>query len=227
MCGRMVLYTPIKDLREFFAIENEVADFCPGYNVCPSQPILAVRAAEKGTREGVLLKWGLIPSWAKDETIGNKLANARSETVAEKPSFRTAFKKRRCLIPADGFYEWRTEGGKKRPYFIRFRDQHPFAIAGLYEGWRKPGTAEEIQTVTLLTTGPNELMAPIHNRMPVILAPKDFERWLDPALTAAGAVQDLLAPCPPEGMEAIPVRPLVNNPRNQGPDLIEPDLPAV
>src|SRR5690606_37129173 len=138
----------------------------PGYNICPSQSIVAVRAAEgERRREGVMLRWGLVPAWAKDESIGNKLSNARSETVHEKPSFRNALKKRRCLIPANGFYEWKTVAGKKRPYYIQFQDERPFAIAGLWERWGR-GEAP-LETATLITTAPNALMETIHNRMPV------------------------------------------------------------
>jgi putative SOS response-associated peptidase YedK len=220
----MVLYTPIKDLREFFAFENEVADYRPGYNVCPSQNVLAVRAAANGAREGLLMRWGLIPGWAKDAGIGNKLANARSETVHEKPSFRNAFKKRRCILPADGFYEWKAEGKRKQPYFIRFSTGRPFGIAGLWEQWRSPEIGELVQTATLLTTGPNALMQGIHDRMPVILAPADYGLWLDPGVTDGEALRHLLVPCAPEGMQATPVSTAVNSPRNQGAALIEPDV---
>jgi putative SOS response-associated peptidase YedK len=217
----MVLYTPVADLRAFFDFDNDVPDFRAGYNICPSQQILAVRAAhDRPGREGGLLRWGLVPAWAKDESIGNKLSNARSETVHEKPSFRAALKKRRCLIPANGFYEWRSVGGKKLPVYIRFRDERPFAIAGLWECWGK-GEAP-LETATLLTTSPNRLMEPIHNRMPVILAPEDFNLWLDPGITDVEALRHLFTPFAADEMIATEVSTAVNNPRNQGPELISP-----
>lgn len=212
----MVLYTPVKDLKEFFKFEDDL-ELRAGFNICPSQDILVVRAGAKG-REGAVVRWGLIPAWAKDETIGNKLANARSETVHEKPSFRAALKKRRCLIPVNGFYEWRKAGAGKQPVFIHRKDGAPFAIAGLYEFWKGPDGP--VQTATLLTTAPNALMEPIHDRMPVIVAPRDYELWLDPGVQDGEALRHLYAPCPPDAFEAYEVGKAVNNPRNQGPELI-------
>lgn len=212
----MVLYTPVKDLKDFFKFDDDVA-LRPGFNICPTQDILVVRAGPQG-REGAVVRWGLIPGWAKDETIGNKLANARSETVQSKPSFRAALKKRRCLIPIDGFYEWRKVGAAKQPVFIHRKDGAPFAIAGLYEFWKGPDGP--VQTATLLTTTPNALMEPIHDRMPVILDPRDYDLWLDPGVQDGEALRHLYAPSPPEELEAYEVSKAVNNPRNQGPELI-------
>jgi putative SOS response-associated peptidase YedK len=166
-----------------------------------------------------LLRWGLIPPWATDPGIGNRLLNARAETVADKPSFRSAFRQRRCLIPASGFYEWQQAGRRKQPYFIRPRDGRLFALAGLWERWQGPdGTVE---TCAVLTTGANELMRPLHERMPVILGPESDGLWLDP-LTPADALRGLLVPYPAERMEACPVGPRVADPRHEGPRCLEP-----
>jgi putative SOS response-associated peptidase YedK len=165
------------------------------------------------------MRWGLIPSWAKDASIGNKLANARAETVAEKPAFRSAFKRRRCLIPASGFYEWKPVAGRKQPYYIRPADDGLFAFAGLYEVWSSPEGL--LHTCTVLTTDANALMREIHNRMPVIVAPEDYRRWLDPGNTTGAGLGKLLAPYPAEHMLAYPVSTRVNNARNEDPALIE------
>lgn len=167
------------------------------------------------------MKWGLVPSWAKDPSIGNKLINARGETVAEKPAFRKAFKLQRCLVLADGFYEWKREGNIKRPYYIRFKDHRRFAFAGLWERWEKH-EVDPLETCTLITTGPNAVMETIHHRMPVILASKHYVEWLDPSLQAIGRVNEMLRPFPPEEMEAYPVSQLVNNPRNDRPECVNP-----
>jgi len=194
----------------------------PRYNIAPTQPVAAVRI-NRDTKERELthLHWGLIPSWAKDPGIGSRMINARSETAAEKPSFRGAFKYRRCLVPADGFYEWQKLNGRKQPVRIHMKDGQPFAIAGLWEHWMDPG-GSEIESVTLLTTTPNELLEPVHNRMPVILAPEDYELWLDLGAQHPGEVQHLLGPYPAEGMDFYPVSTHVNNPHNEDPQCIEP-----
>jgi putative SOS response-associated peptidase YedK len=219
MCGRFARIVSDKKLREKYRLK-ETPQLDDRYNIAPSQPVAAVRATD-GERELVLLKWGLIPSWSKDEKLGYKLINARSETVAEKPSFRSAFKQRRCLIPASGFYEWaKQETGRKQPFFISLRDGEPFSFAGLWERWHDP-VGEEIQSCTILTTTANEVMQPIHERMPVILGPSSEEQWLDPQ-TSADALRSLLVPYSSEGMEARPVGLWVNNPRNDGPKCLEP-----
>ena len=189
------------------------------YNIAPTQQVPIVRQKDNA-REMVLAKWGLIPSWAKDMKIGNQLINARADTVATKPSFRSAFKSRRCLIPADGFYEWQKTEDGKQPFHIRMKDKEPFAFAGLWEWWR-PEEGEPVQSCAIITTDANELMAPIHNRMPVILAPEDYGTWLNPAPTTE-LLLPLLKPFSGNQMEACPVSKLVNNPRNQGQELIEP-----
>jgi len=192
---------------------DETPNSEPRYNVAPTQPVAAIRigsAAE--TREIVFLRWGLIPHWADDPSIGNRMINARAETVSSKPSFRQAFKKRRCLVVADGFYEWQKVDGKKQPFYIHLKDDQPFGFAGLWERWS--GKGEEIQSCTIITTEPNELMKPIHNRMPVIVQQEDYDRWLNPAFEDGKALQQVLRRYPTELMAAYPVSTLVNNPRN-------------
>jgi putative SOS response-associated peptidase YedK len=186
------------------------------YNVAPTQSVPIVRAKDS-TREMVLVRWGLIPSWAKDANIGYRLINATADTVATKPSFRSAFKKRRCLIPADGFYErQKLKDGGKQPYLVRLNGEEGFAFAGLWETWTNPEKGEEVESCTILTTAANEPMKPIHDRLPVILPEEAYTTWLDKP--DAG----LLQPFPAEKMEAAPVSTYVNNPRNQGPKCIDP-----
>ena len=172
-------------------------------------------------RELVALRWGLIPSWAKDQAIGNRMINARAETVAEKPAYRTAFRRRRCLVPADGFYEWQRTGKKKQPYFIHRRDDRPFALAGLWESWQRPDHSQ-IESFTVLTTEPNDVVRPIHNRMPVILNESDYDLWLDPALEEPGPLTPLLKPYRADLMESYPVGREVNNPRYEAASCVEP-----
>ena len=224
MCGRFALMTSTEQLAMQFDVPetavNALPPSVPRYNIAPTQPVAAIRLAENGQREFTFFRWGLVPSWAKDLNIGSRMINARSETVAEKPSFRTAFKRRRCLIPADGFYEWQKQGSGKQPMFIRPVAERPFALAGLWEVWRDPD-GSVLQTCTILTTTPNELMAPIHNRMPVIVEPEDFDLWLNPEPNPEQGLH-LLRPYPAEKMSAYPVSTLVNNPRNDAPDCIQP-----
>ena len=168
----------------------------PNYNVAPTQEVPAVVAGNGGgERRLEMLRWGLIPSWADDPGIGARMINARSETVAEKPSFRPAFKERRCLIPADGFYEWQKTNGGKQPHYIRMKNGRPFAFAGLWESWK--GDGNEIRSCTILTTNPNDIAGEIHNRMPVILPPEGYEVWLDPDVRETDQLLSLLAPYPP------------------------------
>lgn len=219
MCGRFTLAVP----GEQVAAQLQLAatpELSPRYNIAPTQQVGAVRAAEGG-RELVLLRWGPVPSWAKDPSVGARMINARSETAAEKPAFRTALRQRRCLIPADGFYEWQAAAGGKQPYHIRLADGGLMAFAGLYEHWKAPD-GEWLHTCTILTTEANALMRPLHDRMPVILAPEHYSMWLDPGLRDAGPLQPLLAPYPPELMAATPVSKAVNRVSNDGPDLLAP-----
>lgn len=183
MCGRFSQTAS----PEAIALQFEVAELPllkPHYNIAPSQPVVAIRIEpDTSTRKLVMLRWGLISSWAKDPKIGSQCINAKAETVAVKPSFRSAFKKRRCLVVATGFYEWQVQGRTKQPMWIGLRSKQPFAFAGLWEHW-KPAEGESLETCTIITTEPNDLMAPIHNRMPVILAPAAYDQWLDPPLPA-------------------------------------------
>jgi putative SOS response-associated peptidase YedK len=170
------------------------------------------------------MRWGLIPSWADDPAIGARMINARAETVAMKPAFRSAFRQRRCLVIADGFYEWRKLPRRKQPHYIRLRDRKPFAFAGLWERWTgsdRVGDAASVLSCTIITTAPNELIAPLHNRMPVILRSKDYGTWLDPDTTQCDVLEPLLCPYPPDEMEAYPVSTHVNNPSNDTPECID------
>jgi putative SOS response-associated peptidase YedK len=218
MCGRFTLRTPAGHVAEAFGV-LPFADLQPRYNIAPSQPVPVARLAQNDGRELAFLKWGLVPSWADDPAIGYKMINARGDTVATKPSFRKAFKVRRCLVVADGFYEWQKTDGNKQPHYIRLKDDRPFAFAGLWEHWGRDG--QEIDSCTIITTDANELMAPIHNRMPVIVAPSDYDLWLDPAIQEVERLQPLLRPYPPGEMTAYPVSTVVNNPRNEVAQCVE------
>lgn len=221
MCGRFTLVAPGEAVAELFQLPL-TPTLAPRYNIAPTQPVAAVRISPgTGNRELTYFNWGLIPRWAKDPTIGSRMINARAETAAEKPSFKAAFKYRRCLVPADGFYEWQKLNGKKQPVRIQVQDGQLFAIAGLWEHWISPD-GSEIESCTLLTTEPNELLLQVHNRMPVILAPDDFALWLDPHAQHPGEVQHLLRPYPAEEMSFYPVSTFVNDPRHEDPQCIEP-----
>jgi putative SOS response-associated peptidase YedK len=218
MCGRFAQRTDAKRLAKAFRVED-VPEVEPRYNVAPTQQILGVYESVDG-REIKYFKWGLIPSWAKDPSIGAKLINARSETVTEKPSFREAFKKRRCIIPADGFYEWQRTGSSKQPFFFRMHDDRPFGFAGLWEQWKDKQGGEVIESCTILTTEANELLQTVHDRMPVILHPQDYELWLDEDVRKQGFREELLRPFPASEMVSYPVSTLVNSTRNHGAELI-------
>ncbi len=219
MCGRYTLTVSAEVLAQEFGITGPLPQLPSSYNIAPAREVAAVRAEEDGTRMLELLWWGLIPSWADDPGIGNKLINARSETVAEKPSFRRAFRERRCLILADGFYEWQKTDDGKQPYYIRMKDGSPFAFAGLWESWR--GNGKQTRSCTILTTDANDLVGEIHHRMPVILPPEDYELWLAPDVREAEPLHTLLRPYPSEAMEAYPVSRFVNRPANDGERCIE------
>lgn len=221
MCGRFTQRSKLNLLLQQFSLQD--ADWLPTdprYNIAPSQEVVAVRTDSAGNREAAQLRWGLIPSWADDPKIGYRMINARAETVASKPSFRTAFKRRRCLIPADGFYEWKKEGKAKQPYLIELDDGELFAFAGLWEGWGGDDRPN-IESCTIITTEANELMSELHHRMPVILSPDDYQQWLDPANDDYDGLEKLLDPYPADQMQYRPVSRTVNNARNEGPDCIE------
>ncbi|MEH2073127.1 MAG: SOS response-associated peptidase [Nostoc sp.] len=221
MCGRFTLNQSAEALAQVFHVEP-VLDLAADFNIAPTRMVATVlRNPESEKREFKQLYWGLIPSWAKDAGMGAKLINARAETVAEKSAFRSAFKHRRCLVLADGFYEWQRQPGKKQPFYFRLQDGQPFAFAGLWERWRSP-TNEEVISCTILTTAANELLQPIHERMPVILEPQDYDLWLDSQVQTPQTLQELLRPYPAPAMTAYPVSTLVNNSRHHSPECIIP-----
>jgi putative SOS response-associated peptidase YedK len=220
MCGRISLSVPREEIEAAFDIEQLPLEYRPRYNIAPSQPILAITADEAGAREAEFFRWGLVPFWAKDPSIGNRMINARAETVAEKPAFRNAFAKRRCLVPVDGFYEWQKREGGKAPMRIRLASRHPFALAGLWEEWR-PKTGAPLRSCTILTTAANPFMGPIHDRMPVIVPPEAHAAWIDPQRSPAD-LHDLLAAYAGTDLEAYEVSTLVNIPANDIPECVEP-----
>jgi putative SOS response-associated peptidase YedK len=222
MCGRFTLKTSGKVMAQAFGLAEEPT-LQPRYNIAPTQPVPIIRVLranpETKQRELVPLRWGLVPSWADDPAIGNRMINARAESVASRPSFREALKYRRCLVPADGFYEWKKEGSRKQPVYIRRKDGQPFAFAGLWEEWERGG--EVIESCTIITTEANDLMAEYHDRMPVILCPKDYDLWLDPDVQDPNLLEPLLRPCPSDELEVYPVSRLVNDPRHEDPKCVE------
>jgi putative SOS response-associated peptidase YedK len=218
MCGRYAQRTDAKRLAKEFKVAEALA-VEPRYNIAPTQDVLAVNETGDG-REMRFFKWGLVPSWAKDASMGARLINARSETVAEKPAFRQAFRQRRCIIPADGFYEWQRSEGSKRPFFFRMRDERPFGFAGLWERWEGEG-GQVINSCAILTTEANEVLRPVHDRMPVILHPDDYELWLGAEARELGLVKEVLRPYPAGEMVGYAVGVSVNSPRSQGSGLIE------
>ncbi len=228
MCGRYTLSSPGEVVAEVFDLVD-VPEVLPRYNLAPTQEAAVVRVPAPGApRQLARLRWGLIPAWAKDPAIGNRMINARAESAGEKPAYRDSFRRRRCLVPADGFYEWKRVGKGKQPYLIRRRDRRPFAFAGLWSAWHAPhppNTAPDAlprETFTILTTSPNDLMHGIHDRMPVILDRADFAAWLDPGNRDAAALQALLVPAPADDWEAVPVSTRVNSPAHDAADCIEP-----
>ena len=222
MCGRFTLTVDPADLQEaFYWVNFSNLDFAPRYNISPTQPLAVV--PNTGENKLDFYTWGLVPFWAKDPAIGSRMINARSETLAEKPSFKNSFKRRRCLILADGFYEWQKVPGSKTkiPTYIRMKNGKPFAFAGLWENWHS-ADGSEILSSTIITTQPNELIKPIHNRMPVILPESTYELWLTPGEVAPQELSPILLPFNSDQMEAYPVSSLVNNPRNDSSNCIIP-----
>lgn len=221
MCGRFTLAQNPADLMSFFGLA-EVPELQLRYNIAPSQPVAVIRVEPADQRRYLsFARWGLIPSWTKDPQSGHHPINARSETAAEKPTFREALRYRRCLIPADGFYEWKKTGAQKVPMRFTHRDDKLFAFAGLWERWKDPD-GSTLDSCVILTTEPNELVAPVHDRMPAILLEANYQRWLSPSLTAASEILQLLAPYPDQEMKAYPVGTLVNSALSEGSDLIRP-----
>lgn len=222
MCGRFTLRTPAEQLARHFDLPLlagigplepalEEGALRPRYNIAPSQTIAVIRwNAERGGRQWAQLRWGLVPYWADDPAIGHRLINARSESAATKPSFRRPFERGRCLIPADGFYEWRTMAGRKQPFYITRRDEQPFAFAGLWDRWKRD--QQEVESCTILTTEANQLLRPLHERMPVILSPEEYAAWLDPAPQEPAELERLLDAYPVEALKLYPVGTRVNRP---------------
>jgi putative SOS response-associated peptidase YedK len=228
MCGRYRLSRRKQMIEEYFETENEV-DWEPRYNIAPSQPVGIIRQdPSKPERHFSLARWGLIPSWATDAAIGFKTINARAETVAEKPAFRDAFVSRRCLFPADGFFEWRRSGKEKQPFHFGMQDDSLFAFAGLWDRWRDPsGTV--IESCSILTTTPNSLLAEVHDRMPVILRRDNYNLWLDPGFKDVKSLAEFLAPFDASLMRSFPVSTRINAVANDDPDCVVPwqaDSPA-
>jgi len=220
MCGRFTLTVNPDQLQEQFGLSQPPpAELAPRFNIAPSQAVAVV--ANEPERKLDLFQWGLIPSWAKDPKIGNKLINARAETLAEKPSFRNALKRRRCLVVADGFYEWKKDGTAKTPMYVQLKDGRPFAFAGLWEVLQPP-EGGLLKTCTIITTEPNALLAGIHNRMPAILPPQAYDAWLTPAELPADKAMALLKPYDPAQMKATPVSSRVNSPAVDEPQLVLP-----
>jgi putative SOS response-associated peptidase YedK len=223
MCGRYVLRSPLQHVLELFGAtpEAQLPLFPPRYNIAPSQDVVVIRLNKNGNRALGLVRWGLIPHWAKGAPKVQPI-NARAETLTTSGLFRQAFASRRCLIPTDGFYEWKKlEGKTKQPMFNHFADDHPFALAGVWERWKPASDAEPVDTCTIITTAANKLMSSIHNRMPAILSPADYDRWLDKATDLAKA-QKLLQAHPVDDLEATPVDRLVNSPKSDVPECVRP-----
>ena len=251
MCGRYVLKTSVPELARMFGVDldpsydltldpnldrslsdspastaladpvtGELLDF-NSFNIAPTRRVVICRHDPAGRPELRFMRWGLIPHWSKDTKSAARMINARAETAAEKPSFRTPLRKQRCIIPASGFYEWKRDGQRKQPYFFRGTDDTPLAFAGLWERWRDP-SGTPIHTCTILTTAANATVAQVHHRMPVVLSPESFDAWLDAPRTPVDAVSSLMAPCLDRSLHAYPVSTLVNNARNDEPRCIEP-----
>ena len=232
MCGRFTLISNISELQLRFGFAMEDPELRPRYNIAPTQQVLTV--VNDGERRGEMMRWGLVPSWAKDVKIGNRMINAVSETAATKPAFRSAFRRRRCLVLADGFFEWRRPAGPERnkrdgkqrvPLYFSQKSGEPMAFAGLWENWQSPD-GEWIRSCAILTTTPNSFIEPIHNRMPVILSAETEPLWLDPLTETPANLEPLLVPAPSELLDAREVSPTVNNVRNQGPECIAPAAPG-
>ncbi len=222
MCGRFSLAANLTTIAQRFGVPiptAESAAWTPHYNIAPTKTVIVV--GDDGTRYLTEMRWGLVPSWATDPAIGNRMINARAETVATKPAFRSALRKHRCLVVADGFYEWQKQGRSKQPYHITLKSGEPFGFAGLWDTWTAPD-GEAIRTCTIITTDANDLLKPIHDRMPVILAREAEDIWLDPTIQDPVRLLPLLKPYPAEEMECYPVNPLVNNPAHDGPECLIP-----
>ena len=221
MCGRYAFFSPAEAVKRTFGVDN-VPPLEPRYNVAPTQPVPVVREREPGHREVAMLHWGLVPSWAKERSIGNRMINARAETLPVKPAYRRAYRDRRCLVLADGWYEWQAAADGKQPWFICDRERQPLGLAGLWESWRDPASGEVLESCTIVTRdAPGELGA-IHHRMPAVVPPSGFAEWLDPDRHDPGALSRWLGQAREGDFEAWPVSRSVNDPRHEGAELVEP-----
>jgi putative SOS response-associated peptidase YedK len=220
MCGRYAFFSPAEAVKRTFALDDcPVLE--PRYNIAPTQPVPVLRETGTGRRELAMLHWGLIPSWAKDRSVGNRMINARAETLTERPAYRAAFRRRRCAVLADGWYEWQAIASGKQPWFIHARDGAPMGLAGLWETWRDPSGGEPVESCTIITTDARGPLAEIHDRMPAVLPAEGLARWLDPGCQDASELSGLLGPRDPAAFDARAVSRRVNDPRNQGAELIE------
>jgi putative SOS response-associated peptidase YedK len=220
MCGRYAFFSPAEAVKRAFALDDFPA-LEPRYNIAPTQPVPVLREDQPGRRQVALLHWGLIPSWARDRSVGNRMINARAETLSERPAYRAAFRRRRCVVLADGWYEWQAVASGKQPWFIHSRDGVPLGLAGLWEAWRDPAGGEPVESCTIVTTDAAGPLAEIHHRMPAVLPTEGLEPWLDPRQQDVAALSGWLGPRDPAEFSARPVSRRVNDPRNQGAELIE------
>lgn len=220
MCGRYAFFSPAEAVKRVFALDD-FPPLEPRYNIAPTQPVPVLREEQPGRRQVALLHWGLIPSWAKDRSVGNRMINARAETLSERPAYRAAFRRRRCVVLADGWYEWQVAASGKQPWFIHSRDGAPLGLAGLWETWRDPAGGEPVESCTIVTTDAVGPLAEIHHRMPAVLPAAGLEAWLDPRQQDVAALSGWLGPRDPAEFSARAVSRRVNDPRNQGADLIE------
>jgi putative SOS response-associated peptidase YedK len=224
MCGRVTLTSSGAELAAAFALDAEQAlpELAPRYNIAPSQDVATVRCNREGKRELSFERWGLVPHWAKDPSIGNRMINARSESAGAKPAFRDALRARRCIVPVDGFYEWKGARGERTPYLFRRADRALFGLAGLYERWLGEG-GEVVDSCTILTTEANDLMRAFHDRMPVVLARDDYSRWLDRETEDVARLSPLLVPCPNDWLTPVPVSRRINDPKNDDAACLVPE----
>jgi putative SOS response-associated peptidase YedK len=219
MCGRYAFFSPAEAVKRTFALDL-LPELKPRYNIAPTQSVAALRVVEEGKRSLAMLHWGLVPHWAKERAIGNRMINARSETLAEKPAYRDAFRRRRCLVLADGWYEWQAAPGGKQPWFVRLREPGPIAFAGLWEKWKDPA-GELLESCTIVTCDASESIRKIHDRMPVVLPEESWDRWMDTAFSDTEALSRILGPYEAKALRAWQVSRLVNAPKNEGPKLID------
>jgi putative SOS response-associated peptidase YedK len=222
MCGRFAFHSPRELTAQLFTLPELPPETAPRWNVAPGTDIAVVRIASDGRRELVRLRWGLVPSWAKERSIGQRLVNARAETLAEKPAFRGAFRRRRCLVPADGYYEWRVLPGGKQPYFVQAESGRPFAMAALWEHWTDPASGEALESVVIVTREAAGIVSEIHTRMPLIVPEAEYALWLDPKADAAAALALLVHADASPALSAHPVSRRVNSPQNEGAELTTP-----